>query len=85
MERVRLYDLEADIGERNDVVDEYPVVVAELLALVEEARDELGDDASDTLGSGVRPVGQVTNPVTLTSYDPDTPYFMAEYDLTERG
>ena len=85
VERVRLYDLEADIGERNDVVEEYPVVVAELLALVEAAKDELGDDASDTLGSDVRPVGQVTDPVTLTSYDPDTPYFMAEYDLTERG
>ena len=54
-------------------------------ALVEEAKDELGDDASDTLGSDVRPVGQVADPVTLTSYDPDTPYFMAEYDLTERG
>jgi len=85
VERVRLYDLEADIGERNDVVEEYPVVVAELLALVEAARDELGDDASDTHGSDVRPVGQVTDPVTLTSYDPGTPYFMAEYDLTERG
>ena len=85
VERVRLYDLETDIGERNDVVEENPAVVAELLALVEEARNELGDDASNTLGSDVRPVGQVADPVTLTSYDPDTPYFMAEYDLTERG
>ena len=85
VERVRLYDLEADIGERNDVVEEYPVVVAELLALVEAAKDELGADASDTPGSDVRPVGQVTAPVTLPSYDPGTPYFMAEYDLTERG
>ncbi len=84
-ERVRLYDLEADIGERNDVVDEHPGVVAELLALIHAARLDLGDDASDVAGTGVRPVGRVANPVTLTTFDPDTPYFMAEYDLPDRG
>ena len=46
---------------------------------------DLGDDATDVVGAGVRPVGRVTGPVTLTNFDPDTPYFMAEYDLTERG
>jgi arylsulfatase A-like enzyme len=84
-ERVRLYDLEADIGERHDVLDEHTGIVAELLALIDAARLDLGDDASDVAGTGVRPVGRVANPVTLTTFDPDTPYFMAEYDLPERG
>ena len=84
-ERFRLYDLETDIGERHDVLDEQPEVVADLLALIDGGRADLGDDATDVVGAGVRPVGRVTGPVTLTSFDPDTPYFMAEYDLTERG
>jgi hypothetical protein len=67
------------------VVDEHPGVVAELLALIHAARLDLGDDASDVAGTGVRPVGRVSNPVTLTTFDPDTPYFMAEYDLPDRG
>jgi arylsulfatase A-like enzyme len=85
VERVRLYDLDADVGERDDVVDEHPDVVARLLDVIEAARLELGDDASDTVGSDVRPVGLVADPVTLTVFDEDAPYYMAEYDLPERG
>ena len=84
-ERIRLYDLEADVGERVDLVDEHPDVVADLLAIVEASRLELGDDATDTVGSDVRPVGRVDDPVTLTMFDEDAPYYMAEYDLPERG
>ena len=84
-ERVRLYDLVDDIGERHDLVDEHPEVVAELLALITAARLEFGDDASEVVGSGVRPVGRVSDPTTLTIFDEDAPYYMAEYDLAERG
>ena len=84
-ERLRLYDLEADIGERHDVVDENPGTVASLLALLDAARLDLGDDASENVGTGVRQVGRVANPTTLTTYDSDSVYFMAEYDLPERG
>ena len=84
-ERVRLYDLNADVGERADVVDKHPDVVTRLLDVIETARLELGDDASDTVGSDVRPVGLVADPVTLTVFDEDAPYYMAEYDLPERG
>ena len=84
-ERIRLYDLDADVGERDDVVDEHLDVVARLLDVIETARLELGDDASDTVGSDVRPVGLVADPVTLTVFDEDAPYYMAEYDLPERG
>jgi len=84
-ERVRLYDLNADVGERADVVDEHPDVVTRLLDVIEAARLELGDDASDMVGSDVRPVGVVADPVALTVFDEDAPYYMAEYDLPERG
>lgn len=84
-ERLRLYDLNADVGERADVVDKHPDVVTRLLDVIETARLELGDDASGTSGSDVRPVGLVADPVTLTVFDEDAPYYMAEYDLPERG
>ncbi len=84
-ERVRLYDLVDDIGERHDLVDEHPELVAELLALITAARLEFGDDASEMVGTDVRPVGRVSDPVTLTIFDKDAPYYMAEYDLSERG
>ncbi len=52
-----LYDLEKDIGERQNVVDQFPAVVERLQALAEKAREELGDRKRQ--GKGVRPVGQV--------------------------
>ena len=84
-ERVRLYDLGDDIGERHDLVDEHPEVVAELLDVIAAARLEFGDDASEVKGSEVRPVGRVSDPVTLTIFDENAAYYMAEYDLSERG
>ena len=55
-----LYDLEADIGERNDVAADYPDVVERLKALGDEAREDLGDRKQK--GKGVRPVGRITDP-----------------------
>ncbi len=47
-----LYNLEADIGERNNVAAENPEVVELLTGLADEAREELGD--YDRIGGGVR-------------------------------
>ncbi len=33
----------------------------------------------------MRPIGRVDHAVTLTTYDPDHPYYLSEYDLTDRG
>lgn len=84
-ERLRLFDLQADIGESNDVVEEHPDVVEHLLSIISAAKFELGDDASAITGTDVRTVGRVTNPVPLTTYSQNKPYYMAEYDLAERG
>jgi arylsulfatase A-like enzyme len=58
-----LYDLENDIGEKNDVAEQHPNVVKRLLALAEEARRDLGD--ADRDGANLRPAGWVENPKPL--------------------
>ena len=84
-EMCELYDLVADVGETTDVAAEHPDVVERLLALVDAGRADLGDEALGIVGTGTRPIGRVDHPVTLTTFDPDHPYFMAEYDLHHRG
>jgi arylsulfatase A len=82
---LRLHDLEADRGEATDVQADHPDVVAELLAHAEAARVSLGDALTERVGADVRPVGRVDDPRPLTTYDPDHPYVVAEYDLPDRG
>lgn len=80
-----LYDLEADVAETVDRYADHPDVVAALTSHAERARADLGDARLGVKGSGVRPVGEVENPKPLTTFDPDHPYYLAEYDLEERG
>jgi len=58
---LELYDLENDIGERRNVADKHPEVVAQLQTLGEKAREELGD-GKERIGKGVRPCGRVIQP-----------------------
>lgn len=82
---VALFDLHADPGETTDVADQNPAVVARLEALAEMARVSLGDERTGRVGNDVRPIGTVENPVPLTRFNPDHPYYIAEYDLSDRG
>lgn len=75
-----LYDLDCDIGEANNVFDQHPDVVKDLMAAAEEARRDLGDVFTQVEGSGCRPVGRVENPQPLATYNPDHPYIVAAYD-----
>jgi arylsulfatase A len=78
-----LYDLEADIGEENNVFDEHPDIVEELRAVADAARAELGDTITEAEGSGKREVGRVENPVPLATYDENHPYIVAAYDTPD--
>ncbi|WP_018619025.1 sulfatase family protein [Spirosoma luteum] len=52
-----LYDLRRDPGERYDVQEQHPDVVAELEKVAEEARADLGDDIQKKTGANVREAG----------------------------
>ncbi len=80
-----LYNLDEDISEANNLYEQQPEIVAELTALAQEYRNELGDYATDTKGRGVRSAGKVDNPKTLTEYDEDHPYIVAMYDMFDRS
>jgi len=54
-----LYDLRRDPGERFDVKEYYPEVVAELKKLADEAREDLGDDIQKMEGKNRREPGRV--------------------------
>lgn len=62
LDQPRLYNLDAEIGERTDVAAENPAVVNRLRALAVKMAAELGDGKP---GPEVRPAGTVANPVTL--------------------
>ena len=54
-----LYDMRRDPGERYDVKDLYPEVVAELMKIADEARKDLGDDLTGEKGNGRRAIGRL--------------------------
>lgn len=67
LDHPRLYNLDSDLGERNDVAAANPDVVNRLKALAMEMAADLGNG---TPGPGVRPAGFVANPVTLYPVEP---------------
>lgn len=79
-----LYNLRDDPGESRNRFAEEPARVAAIMELAESARADLGDDATGDAGD-VRPIGRVAEGRTLTEWDPEHPYYMAEYDLADRG
>ncbi len=54
-----LYDLRRDPGEHYDVKEMNPDVVADIMKIVQEAREDLGDDLTGNKGTGRRQPGRL--------------------------
>ncbi len=63
----KLYNLRDDIGEEHDASKANPAVVAQLQALIDAMKDDLGLDG---MAPGCRELGRVANPQPLIPYDP---------------
>lgn len=64
--KTELYNLESDIGEAKNVAKDHADIVAQLQALAEKTKEDLGPDGE---GPGVRPLGRVENPKPLIDAD----------------
>jgi arylsulfatase A-like enzyme len=80
-----LYNLEKDIAETTDVAEHHPEIVAQLQALIDAKRQELGDRDHNIVGSAVRPIGHVDNNHPLVQHNDHHPVIIAEYDLADAG
>jgi arylsulfatase len=56
---MELFDLRRDPGERYDIQQQYPDVVKKLLTLADAAREDLGDELTNSPGKNRRQSGQV--------------------------
>ena len=56
-----LYDLSVDPGEAHNLAESHPDIVARLMALMDEARIDLGDSQTQTQGKSVRPASRINS------------------------
>jgi len=56
--KAELYDLDADLGEKNNLAAAQPDVVQRVMAVVGQAREDLGDDLTKRPGKNRRPIGE---------------------------
>ncbi len=54
-----LFDLKTDVGEKTNVAAQHPDIVTRLSKLAEGVRSELGDALTATVGTEIRPAGDV--------------------------
>lgn len=55
-----LYDLDADVGETNNLIKDHPEVLAALTAAADATREDLGDKLQNRDGTGRRDPGKLT-------------------------
>lgn len=58
---LELYDLRRDPGERYNVINSYPEIVKELNIIANEARNDLGDNLTNSPGTNRREPGRLNN------------------------
>lgn len=65
----KLYNLSRDVAESNDVAADRPEIVAQLTALADRMRSDLGDGSPEYPGVNQRQPGRVLNPRRLIEHD----------------
>jgi len=60
LEEKLLIDLRRDPGERYNVINMYPEETVKLEQMAREAREDLGDDLTNTTGRNTRPIGKLS-------------------------
>ena len=78
-----LYHLREDIGESNDIANLHPDIVMELRHWAAQGRADMGDSLTNIQGENVRPKGFVKDFRPITQYNPEHPYMIACYDLSQ--
>ena len=78
-----LYNLSEDISEEYNILDKHTQIVKEIKVSIDECRHDLGDDLTGEKGINCRLVGKVDNPKPITAYNPDHPYIISMYDVSD--
>ncbi len=76
----QLYNLREDVSESENIYDETAPIVKELAELAQLCRADMGDELTGIKGKNCREKSYVKDFKTLTTYDPNHPYIVAEYD-----
>jgi arylsulfatase A len=61
VEQPELFDLQNDVGEKNNVASQHPDIVKRLEAFADKAREELGDSLKELKGKGSREPGRMAD------------------------
>jgi arylsulfatase A-like enzyme len=83
--KVALYKLSTDIGEKQNVADQHPEIVRDLIRKMKEMGEAIGDKVNGYPGTERRPPAVTEDPKPLTEFDPDYPYIEPSYLLDQAG
>ena len=83
--RPELFNLSKDLSEQNNVADQHPEILKDLMQRMEAMGDRIGDGLRNKLGKERRPHAVTEDPKPLTEFDPDYPYMEPSYLLDQAG
>lgn len=83
--RPQLFNLSEDPSEQNDLADQHPGKVKEMIRKMQNMGDRIGDGIHNKMGDERRPHAVTEDPEPLTEHDPDYPYMEPSYLLDQAG
>ena len=83
--RPQLFNLAEDPSEQNDLADQHPAKVKDMIRKMQNMGDRIGDGIHNKMGDERRPHAVTEDPKPLTEQDPDYPYMEPSYLLDQAG